>query len=226
MKPTPHLPDRATEYGRDRRRRRADPIGLYDLPTTRRELNILLRHLCEILIAAGGRHVLGGRLVARLNIADTRTLRLLVAYGHVHHYLRAIVGTPGSGYCWGDLAGDGAYTTAALAARRMGECHFFLATLFGKAEPAAEVVQLMFAFAHNRAPSPDDGPLHALLAARNIGPEQLADAMIAYLRDAPGGGEILRRLGHRHQDVLLPAEAIRTIRENLSAAMNALPVAV
>ena len=224
LRATPHLADHAEEYRRDRRHPPADPLGVRGLPETRRKLNQFLLHLCDRLIGAGGRFRKGARLVANLHLDDARALRLLVAYGHVHHHLAQIVGMAGHGYCWGPLAPKGLYATVAGQARRMGRCHLFLAALYGRGGPAAELIQLMFPFAAEAGPGTAGGDhLHALLATHGVGPEQLADAMIQGLRDAPGGPEILGRLARRHRDVFLPVDVVAHIRTNLKAALGALP---
>ncbi len=117
IKGTPSLPTYARPYQRGRARRKAaDPIGVSGLPETRNELNGLLLELCNRLAAAGGQKVSGKRLVLDLGLRDERTLRLLMAYGHVHHRIRQLVGIEGSGYVWGDLA-EGAYEQSAAIAR-------------------------------------------------------------------------------------------------------------
>jgi len=225
LSPTPHLPDRAALYHTNKSARRpsSDPIGLCGLPDNRRELNQLLVELCRRLLAAEGRRVRGPRLAESLGLAGCRALRKLVAYGHVQHHLRQVVGLPGQGYCWAPLAAGDVYRAASRQAARLGECHFFLATLYGRQPPATQIVQLIFDFARPVPPA-EDAPLRALLAARGVGPEQLADAMIQQLRETPRGRQILHRLGRRHHDVLLPADTLQRIRSNLHKALEELPV--
>ena len=218
--PTPLLPHNLAGYA-DRERAGGDPIGVGGLPATRRELNILLRDLCCRLISAAGSLVGGLRLARDLHLRDTRSLRLLVAYGHVHHRLRAIVGIPGSGYCWGDLADDPrrVYDTVAAQARRMGQCWLWLATLYGRAPAQVELAQLVLGYDQ---PGQRPSELAALLAADGVGQEEIIDAMIRVVAAQPSGRDVLRRLGDRHRDVLFTSQSLATIRDHLTSALAAL----
>lgn len=221
--PTPHLPETSHPYRIGRMRRPgADPIGLTGLPDRRCDLDNLLRRLCCELLAAGGHWRRGRRLVATLGLRGTRTLRQLAAYGHVHHRIRAILGVPGHGYCWGAIAGRAAYRRASCHAARMGRDWFFLATLYGRAAPAVQVAQLMFGFAAGPGGGQQPDELASLLASHQVGPEQLADAMIQVLREAPGGAAILRRLGRRHADLLLSERRAAILRGHLHDALATL----
>src|ERR1035437_2575733 len=83
LKPTPGLPLGAYLSGEDRTP--ADPMGMRGLPNLRSELNALLIQLCRRVIAAGPRGITGSRLATELCLHGTRPIRLLAAYGHVHH---------------------------------------------------------------------------------------------------------------------------------------------
>ena len=218
LKATPTLPATAAEY-RARKgptRPGADPIGVGGLPDNRVDINALLLCLCRRLIVAGGRFLLGRRIVAELELENERSLRLLVAYGRVHHHIRPIVGIYGEGYCWADLAASPAevYILARGQAVATARCHLFLSTLFGRDDGAMGLVQLVFPFAAT-APADD---LAALLTAKGIGHEQVLEAMIAHCRQAGEEGvQAIRRVAARNQDVLIPAERLADIRRRLLA---------
>jgi hypothetical protein len=226
--PTPQLPDIERAYEQLQiPQPPADPVGRRGLPDTRRELNQLLAELCRMLIAGAGMFLAGEDLVRRLGLQDSRALRMLVAYGHVYHRLRQIVGLPGAGYCWGELSGepDRLYAMVARQARRMGRCWLFNAALYGHRSPAVELLQLMLPLAENQSRGQGD-ELSALLAARGVGTEQMVEAMIGVVAASPGGTAILHRVGNRHADVLLPASKADDLARHLRAALSLLPAQI
>lgn len=218
LKPTPELAGRASAYGDERRDRpHADPLGLGSLPDTREDLNRLLLDLCRRLASAGGRNITGKHLVAELGLPDTRSLRLLVAYGHVHHRIRQIVGTPGSGYCWGDCR-PGAYGDMAAASRRMGICFLFNASLYSRKPPAVEMAQMALDFTEQsaqagKARTADE--LTAWLSTEGVTHADLIDAMVEMFAASDAGREALRRAGRKHRGVFLPAETLIRLERQL-----------
>jgi len=223
LRATPTLAATAAEYSARKGRIRpgADPIGIGGLPDIRQDLDGLLLDLCRRLIVAGGRFLLGRRIVEALGLVNERSLRLLVAYGRVHHHLRPIVGIYGEGYCWADLADNPAavYALARGQAVATARCHLFLSTLFGRDDGAMGLIQLVFPFA---ATEPADD-LAALLTAKGIGHEQVLEAMIAHCRAAGEEGvQAIRRVAARNQDVLIPADRLADIRRHLNEAMRGL----
>jgi len=216
LKATPTLATTAAEY-RARKgpvRPGADPLGVAGLPEARGDLNCLLLDLCHRLVVAGGAFILGRRLVQELRVENERALRLLVAYGRVHHHIRPIVGIYGQGYCWADLADKptAVYALARGQAVATARCHLFLSTLFGRDDGAMGLVQMVFPFAAN---DPADD-LAALLTAKGIGHEQVLEAMIAHCRAAGEEGvQAIRRVAARNQDVLIPADRLADIRKRL-----------
>jgi len=226
LKATPMLAALTIDYGsrKGRPRPSADPMGLAGLPDTRHDLNAMLMDLCRRLVIGGGQILRGDRLVAAMGLENARALRLLVAYGRVHHHLRPIVGIYGQGYCWADLADNPAevYSLARGQAIETAKCHLFLSTLFSRADDAMGLVQLVFPFAKIDAPGSDD--LAALLAAKGIDREQVLEAMIAHCRAAGEEGiAAIRRVAARHQDVMIPGDRLAAIRQNLQSALNYLP---
>ena len=218
LKATPTLPATAAEYHSRKGRLRpgADPIGVGGLPDNRDDINTLLLDLCHRLVVAGGAFLRGDRLVDALQLLNERSLRLLVAYGRVHHHIRPIVGIYGQGYCWADLADSPAevYALARGQALATARCHLFLSTLFGRDDGAMGLIQMIFPFAAT-APADD---LAALLTAKGIGHEQVLEAMIAHCRAAGAAGvEAVRRVAARNQDVLFPADRLADIRQRLLA---------
>jgi len=216
LKATPTLAATAAEYHArlGRIRPGADPIGVGGLPDNRKDINQLLLNLCHRLVIAGGAFLRGDRLVAALQLNNERSLRLLVAYGRVHHHIRPIVGIYGQGYCWADLADNPAavYVLARGQAVSTARCHLFLSTLFGRDDGAMGLVQMVFPFA-TTAPADD---LAALLTAKGIGHEQVLEAMIAHCREAGEEGvAAIRRVAARNQDVLLSADHLADIRQRL-----------
>lgn len=219
--PTPKLPATAAGYGR-RRREPADPVELRGLPRTRGELNRLLGSLCERLIATLGGVVRGKQLVADLELTGTRALRLLIAYGHVHHRLRQIVGVPGDGYVWGDCR-PAIYAEMTRHARRMGRCWLFNATLYGRKPALVEAAQLVFDWVggvpgEGREPRRDE--LAALMATDGVGVEELLGALVSRLSKTDEGRQVLGRIGERHASVLLPADAFDRLRTQVRAGRD------
>jgi len=216
------LAEHAKEY-RKRPRPAADPIGMAGLPETRDGLDRRLADLCKRLMAGTGGFIKGRRLAEDLALEDTRALRLLAAYGHVHHRIRQIVGIAGTGYCWGDspFVPADVYWTASGQARAMGRAHFFLAAIYGHRPAHVELAQLCLNLVE---PEPDQrrDELAAMLAADGVGTEELLDGMLSLLRAKPDGREILARIGSRHREVLLPAETIEEIQKHLAAVQAVL----
>jgi hypothetical protein len=221
LKATPTLPATAAEYHSRKGRIRpgADPIGVGGLPDTRADLNDLLLDLCHRLVIAGGAFLRGDRLVGVLQLCDERSLRLLVAYGRVHHHIRAIVGIYGQGYCWADLTANPAevYALGRGQAISTARCHLFLSTLFGRDDGAMGLIQTVFPFAAT-APADD---LAALLTAKGIGHEQVLEAMIAHCRAAGVEGlNAIRHVAARNQDVMFSADRLADIRRSLAKAIE------
>jgi len=223
LKATPTLAATAAEY-RARKgpvRPGADPLGVAGLPESREDLNALLLDLCHRLVVAGGRFFPGRQIVAEMRLENERALRLLVAYGRVHHHIRAIVGVYGQGYCWADLADEpaAAYALARGQAMATARCHLYLSALFSREDTAMGIVQTVFPFATTE-PADD---LAALLTAKGIGHEQVLEAMIAHCRQAGEEGvQAIRRVAARNQDVLIPADRLADIRRHLDAAVRGL----
>jgi|GEM_PF-2642507 len=222
LKATPTLAAHADAYapGKKRARPSADPVGLYNLPEDRDGINRLLIELCCRLAVAGGQVIKGSRLVADLGLENDRALRLLIAYGRVHHHVRPIVGVYGGGYCWADLADNPTefYELARAQARQTAKCHLFLCTLFARGDGAMGLIQTVFPFAKATAPGGDD--LAALLTAKGIDHEQVLEAMIAHCRQAgPDGLAAIRRVASRNQDVMISADRLARIRHRLEQAL-------
>jgi hypothetical protein len=215
-----HLPTHARGYDR-RERTGADPLGLRGLPEHRADLDKLLAELCERLISLEGRKMTGRRLVEELRLRNTRALRLLVAYGHVHHRLRAIVGSPGEGYRWGEHC-RGVYGIMAGHARRMGRAWFFISTLYGKGKPAVEAAQLLLDFVGEGAAPRRNDELSALMAAEGVRAEDVVDALVESLAQTDRGREALSRVGRRHAGVLLPAETVNRLQLLISEVQSIL----
>lgn len=223
LKPTPHLARRASAYSADGKRRpAADPIGMSGLPDTRGGLNTLLLNLCERLASAGGRDLAGKQLAEELGLRDTRCLRLLVAYGHVHHRLRQIVGTPGSGYCWGDLRPE-VYSEMAAASRRMGLCFLFNASLYSRRPAAIEMAQLTLDLAEKSARQEPDqvgtDELTAWLTTEGTTHADLVEAMVELFAQTKTGREALQNAGRNHPGAFFDAQAIREIEDRLQSAL-------
>jgi len=197
----------------------ADPLGERQLPRRRAELDLLWDCLCLRLQAAGGDPIAGKRLVADLALMDTRALRLLVAYGRVHHREHRIVGLAGSGYLWG---GDDAaiYAGAAEDARRRGRCYMYLYSLFHRQGAAVAIAQLALDAVQAGPGSADD--LRALIAADRVSVEDVLAEMIRAVRQQPGGEDALRRVGEAHADVLLPRRVIQDLERHLGQALSLL----
>jgi len=219
LKPTPLLPAFASAYDHKRARAAADPIGMRRLPDDRAALNDLLLDLCCRLVAAQGVMMDGRRIVSDLQLSGTRALRLLVAYGHVHHRIRQIVGTPGEGYAWGDFDPT-LLPRMAAHARRMGRCWFFNATLYGSKPPAVEAAQLLMEFVGDAGASHGrQDELSALMAVEGVGIEQVLSVVMEALSQTQPGQEALARLGKRHHQVLLPSETISRIEQGLEGVL-------
>jgi len=222
IKSTPHLARHAGEYTGGRRRRpAADPVGLGGLPKYRGELNTLLLNLCERLASAGGRDLAGKQLVEELGLVDTRSLRLLVAYGHVHHRLRQIVGTPGSGYCWGDLRPE-VYGEMAASSRRMGLCFLFNASLYSRRPAAIEMAQLTLDLAEqSTGQKPTDGAdeLTAWLTTEGATHADLIESMVDLFAGSEAGLAALRNAGRNHPGAFFDEQALLEIEERLQSAL-------
>lgn len=200
IKPTPELPATGEPYRNPKvqRSRQADPIGLIGLPDTRAELDAKLLELCNRLAAAAGQMVSAHRLVDEMHLSDDRTLRLLLAYGHVQHRIRSLVGIEGVGYCWGDLS-PGAYERAAAVAQRKGLCSMYLASLYSRKPPAVQIAQMALGFNDGR-----NDELDAWLAGENITPSGLIEAIISTFAGTAEGRMALAEVGARHADLLMP----------------------
>lgn len=231
LRPTPTLPQTAASYRHGRRpRSQADPIGLAGLPGDRGDLDALLVDLCRRLRAAGSVGLSGRRLADDLELPDTRCLRHLIAYGHVHHRIRQIVGVPGQGYVWGD-ANPELYRTQAAACHQMGRCHLFLSMLYRRRPAATQMAQLVLDFVRHgddgsagpgeqQRRQPDE--LSAMMASEGVQVGDVIDALISQLASTDDGREILRRVGDRHAEVLIPAERLATARAALAQLQSAL----
>lgn len=200
----------------------ADCLGERGLPETRDALDALWRLLEDILRVASPHSIAGGTLVERLGIRDTRALRLLVAYGRIHHQQHRIVGVPGSGYVWaGEL--KALYRAAAADAQRRGRCYFYLVSLYKRQGIATAMAQLALDFVSERTadgvPHADD--LAALAAAEGVGPADVLDALIGELAASPEGRQAIERVAARRADVLLTPEVRRGILNHLDAVRQA-----
>jgi len=143
------LPATAAGYASNADRAAADPIGLRGLPCDRQGLDGLVVALCRLL---RGRGVvgLGGPGVARvLGLTGDRAVRLLVAYGQVHHGLREILGMVGAGYFWGPAVPEARIRMVGHR-RKMGRCWLFKSALYRRGDVGSTVVQLAFDFMHLR----------------------------------------------------------------------------
>ncbi len=234
LKPTPALARYASDYGAGgkapcgggRKRPAADPIGTGGLPDSREDLHRLLLNLCERLIASGGEFVRGPKLAAELEIPDTRSLRLLVAYGHVHHRLRQIVGLPGAGYCWGDLRA-GVYEDVAAMSRRMGLCFLFNASLASHKPAAVEMAQLALEFAEESgwlaggaAPAIND-EVSAWLSTEGVSHSALIEAMIEKFNTTDAGRAALAEAGSKHPGVFIQDAQLREIERSAAELLQA-----
>jgi len=152
-------------------------------------------------------------------------LRLLVAYAHVHHRIRAIVGVPGSGYCWGPNR-DKVYEVMAAHARRMGRCFFFSAALYGRGTPAVEAAQMVLDFVSTRQPSgqtPDE--LASMMQAEGVKVEHVLSAIIDHLAETPDGRKALKVVGAKHESVLVSQDVLARAEQSLASALSDLQAA-
>jgi len=199
----------------------ADPLGFRRLPTDRAGLDDLLRELCRRLIVARGEFLGGGHLATSMGLRDTRALRLLVAYGRVHHRIREIVSIPGSGYCWGTFRPE-LYESGAAQFRRMGLCHLFVAGLLRRRAPAVEFAQLALDFVRESRQQPTAGTapdeLQVWMAAEDLSAGNILDAMIDAFGATEDGRAALRDAGARHRELLVP----RDVRDRLLATLREL----
>ncbi|MFB3893253.1 MAG: hypothetical protein ACE15C_14650 [Phycisphaerae bacterium] len=228
----PDLADDAREY-QHRQRPSADPLGKAGLPNYREGLDGLLLELCRRLIAAGGAYIRARQLVEELKLdGGDRALRRLVAYGHVHHRLRQIVGVEGGqGYCWGESRA-GAYALAATIARRKALCSLFNASLYSRKTPVIEMAQLALDFERGLAPmrvahGPDgpplgrppagdgDDPLDLLLAGEGVKPGQVIEALVSEMERTAEGKRVLAEIGERHRGAFVTREAAAAILAGL-----------
>lgn len=221
LRPTDHLPAGAECYLR-MKRRAADPLGMAGLPATRAELDDLVVRLCQRLWSAGTMKIPGDKLAAELGLHDTRALRELTAYAHVHHRIRAVVGVPGSGYCWGANDPD-VYEIMARQTMQMLRCFGFLSTLYGKGTPAVEACQLIFNFVEDAggdATNPD--PLGILMRAEGVRVEDVLSAIISKLSETPDGRRSLQVIGERHSQVLVSTTVLANAEQAMQTALSAL----
>jgi len=224
LKSTSHLAAHAKEYEREHNPRpSADPIGLGGLPDRREDLDELLLELCRRLIATGARSTSGKRLVEEFNgrLRDTRSLRELVAYGHVHHRLRQIVGVPGSGYVWGDC-NPIVYETMSVNARKMGRCFLFNSALYKCRPLAVEAAQLLLDFAAPDRQGDQGDELSALMAAEGVGIEQVLGTVVEMLSASDQGRQTLRSLGRRHAGVLIDPEVVHQMERKIQGVLDEL----
>ena len=226
IKPTPGLPAVAAAYGGKRtgkkRRAGADPIGVGGLPPTRRELNAKLLELCNRLAAAGGRFAGAKRLVAELDLKDARTLRLLMAYGRVHHRIRELVGVEGVGYCWAaaPAAPPNVYAQAAAIARRKGLCSMFLASLYGKTPAAVQMAQMALEFSGSQESLGCD-ELDAWMAGENVTPAKLIEAFVDVFAATDEGRSALAAAARKRPGIFLDAAAAEKLRASAMQILDA-----
>jgi hypothetical protein len=216
--PTPLLAQCADDY-EDGERPAADPIGCRGLPATRGGIDRLLISLCERLIALGGGMIKGKQLATELRLPCTRSLRQLVAYGHVHHRLREIVGMPGEGYVWGPMR-PGIYEVIAGNARKMGRCFFFNSTLYKKGRTAIEAAQLLLDFVGDAQPSQDrhGDELAAMVRAEGVTVEDVLSAVFEAITKSEAGKATLARLGNKHRRYLLSEADLADTEAQLASA--------
>ncbi len=228
IKATPDLPDVAAAYNRSRtsrkgrkRRAGADPIGVGGLPPTRAELNAKLRELCNRLAAAGGKFVGAKRLIGELGLKDTRTLRLLMAYGRVHHRIRELVGVEGVGYCWagGPAAPPNVYGQAAAIARRKGLCSMFLASLYGKTPAAVAMAQMALEFSGGLEGLGCD-ELDAWMAGENVTPAKLIEAFVDVFAATDDGRAALAAAARKRPGLFLDAKAAEKLRTSAQEILD------
>jgi len=203
----------------------ADPLGMRGLPEDREALDETLRDLCRRLIAAKGEFLGGGYLAGSMRLTDTRTLRLLVAYGRVHHRIREIVSMPGEGYCWGAFRPE-LYDAGAAQFRRMGLCYLFSAGLLRRKAPVVELAQLALDFVkQSRGPDQATTPFDefdAWMAGEDISAGDVLDAMIKAFGATEDGRAALRYVGHKHASLLLPPETRRQLIDQLDGVRRQL----
>lgn len=226
--PVGHLAQCADDYDDEDSRPPADPIGRGGLPADRGQLDAMLCNLCDRLIAAGGRALGGKAIIYELRLPCTRSLRLLVAYGHVHHKLRAIVGLPGEGYLWGEHR-PGIYEKVANMSRQMGRGFFFNATLYGKGRPAVEAAQLLLDFVgdgrvNQRSRHGDE--LSAMVAAEGLTIEDVLGSIFETLTQTETGKATLTRLGTKHRQFLLTGEELAAMQTQMIAAQDQFRIAM
>ena len=200
------LAPHARQYGYKRMPRpRGDPLGIRGLPEDRLSLDALLQNLCDRLVVCGAHRIRGKQLADELGLPSTRALRLLVAYGRVHHHYHQIVGLPGDGYCWGD-ADPEVYKRTIADNERRARCHFFIAALHRRQGTAMAAVQLIFDFMEHQIPASrrrnDD--LSALVAAEGVSTTDFLDAFISSLAQSDEGRATLAQVAAKHADILVP----------------------
>ncbi len=221
IKPTPHLPADSRAYARGQISRAADPIGLLGMPNDRESLDRLLLELCNRLAAAGGGMLSAKRLVEDLGIESDRALRLLMAYGHVRHRIRDLVGIEGSGYTWGALNPD-AYAAAASVAKRKGLCALYLAALYSKVSPIVQICQLALDF---KTGDQKTDEVDAWMAAEDVTPATLCEAFVDTLAATPAGRQALQQAAAKRPGMFLPAETVRKMRQQAEDTLAILDAA-
>jgi len=207
-----------------RDRPKGDPIGRRGLPSGRIALDGLLARLRILLVAAGSEGIQGERLAAALELAKgTRALRALVAYGQVHHHIHQIVGVPGKGYFWGDCV-EGLYKRMARSCEKFGRDYFYKGALMKRQGLAMATVQMVFNFMEHEVPAArrfnDD--LAALVASEGVTVADVMNAMVGSLRETPEGRAVLADVGRKHADVLVAAETLERLGEELEKIRNEL----
>jgi hypothetical protein len=233
------LADSEREYSSGAMRRPpADPLGMRGLPAERMWLDALAAEMSRRVESMGGRPLTGRRLATELAeyaagtagmppcCLDTRSVRLLTRYVHVHLGDARVVGIPGSGYYWGPAA-PGVVARAIADSRRRGRSAFYRASiLHGSGTPAA-LAQLVFDFmgAGQAGDRQIDDELAALVAVQGVTMADAMSAMVERMAGTDAGRRALAEIGRRHADVLVPAEALTAIQASLEAALTAVRAA-
>lgn len=216
---TVELAAHAREYDEGKRRPPADPLGREGFPRHRDALDLMVRQLREYLEPAADDGVTGLRLAgAILDTADTRRLRLLVAYARVHSHVHQIVGLPGQGYVWADSgteAGRATLDAAVERAAQMARCFLFIAALHRRRGAVMAAVQMVFDFMQHDVAEGDrrTDDLAALFAAEGASIEKFLDAFVGELAKSEAGRKALSDAGRKHRQYLIPAD----VREQLLA---------
>jgi hypothetical protein len=225
IKPTPNLPFDASAYRHANVKRiSADPIGKGGLPDTRDGLNARLLELCNRLAAAGGAIVGAAQLCEEMALPADRSLRYLVAYGHVHHRIRELVGIEGVGYTWGGI-NTGAIEQAAAIARRKGLCSMFSASLYSHQPAAVQLAQLALDFKRDAMASDDSAPIDAWMAGEDMTPGRIVEAFVDLLAATPEGVAALQAAAVRRPGVFMDRAVIEKLRQQAAGLLELLSAA-